>query len=100
MQRLARVRRDRKNACGRGCFLMAKTRIHREPIVTPKNQAEERDSVEYQLRQVMLGKVDSVVCPYCGNTVVMGLDKLCCKRMAEVADEVLRDTEPKDRPIV
>ena len=83
-----------------GCFLMAKTQIHREPTVTPKNRAQERDSVEYQLRRVMLGEVDSVVCPYCGSTVVMGLDKLCCKPMAEVADEVLRDTEPKDRHIM
>jgi GTP-dependent phosphoenolpyruvate carboxykinase len=83
-----------------GCFLMTKTQIHREPTVTLKNQAEERDSVEYQLRQVMLGKVNSVVCPYCGGTVVMGVDKLCCKWMAEVADEVLRDTEPTDQHIV
>ena len=79
---------------------MAEPNIQKEPTVSPKNMAEQHDSVEYQLRQVMLGKVDSVACPYCGNTIIMGVDKLCCERMAEVADELLRHAGPTDRPVL
>lgn len=49
--------------------------------------------VEYQICQVTLGYLDSISCPYCGSSVRMGVEKMCCDPIGEATATVLRRME-------
>lgn len=51
--------------------------------------------VELQIRQATLGNVDSVACPYCGSTVVWGIQELCCGPMSDATTIFLSGMEAK-----
>ncbi len=52
--------------------------------------------VEQQILQATLGNRNSIACPYCGSTVVWGVDKLCCKPMNDAAAIFLINMETKE----
>jgi hypothetical protein len=62
-----------------------------------RSAAEQFALVDHQIRQVCLGRLASLLCPYCSSRVVLGVEKLCCVRMGEATDAVLRRMEPHDR---
>jgi hypothetical protein len=45
--------------------------------------------IEHQIRQVILGNLESIACPYCGSDVVIGEEKLCCMPMGDVTAALL-----------
>jgi len=52
--------------------------------------------IEYQIRQVTLGNLNAIACPYCGSSVVMGVEKLCCEPMGDATLTLLRSMEVAD----
>jgi hypothetical protein len=48
---------------------------------------------EHQIHHATLGNIDSIVCPYCGSSVVIGVEGFCCKPMGDVATALLERTE-------
>src|ERR1035437_3897490 len=52
--------------------------------------------VEFQLRQVILGSLDSIACPYCLSGVLLGVEKLYCDPMAETTSIVLERVETEN----
>src|SRR5450631_2032950 len=67
----------------------------------PPTSAQKAAWVEYQIRQATLGNLDSIACPFCGSNVVLGVERLCCKPMFDVAAILLDrmetvEFEPKD----
>jgi hypothetical protein len=61
-----------------------------------RTHAEPFARVDYQIRQASLGRLASLVCPYCSSNVMLGVEKLCCVPMGEAVDAVLRRMEPED----
>jgi hypothetical protein len=61
-----------------------------------RTPAEQFARVDCQIRQASLGRIGSLVCLYCSSNVMLGVEKLCCVRMGEAADAVLRRMEPED----
>jgi hypothetical protein len=49
--------------------------------------------VESQIRRVALGKAESIGCPYCLSSIIVGVDRLCCPSMGEATASVLRRME-------
>jgi len=52
--------------------------------------------VERQIRQATLGNLDSIACPFCGSTVVWGVERLCCKTMDDVTAIFLNGMETNE----
>lgn len=48
---------------------------------------------ESQIRRVALGKAESIGCPYCLSSIVIGVDRLCCPSMGEATASVLQSME-------
>jgi hypothetical protein len=49
--------------------------------------------VERQIRRVTLGRTESIGCPYCFSSIVVGVDRLCCTSMGETVATILQSTE-------
>jgi len=49
--------------------------------------------LEWQLRQATSGNRDTIACPYCGLTVVLGVERLCCGPMNDVTAKLLESME-------
>jgi hypothetical protein len=54
---------------------------------------QKTDWVQWQLHQAALGNRDTIACPYCGLTVVLGVEGLCCGAMNDIASELLERME-------
>jgi hypothetical protein len=50
-------------------------------------------SAGYQIRQAALGHTESIACPYCLSTVILGVQTLCCDQMGKATETVLRHIE-------
>jgi hypothetical protein len=64
-----------------------------EPVKFPVDPAQRVAWLRHQIRQVTTGNVGSIVCPFCGSKVTLGLEKLCCEPMGETVATVLNRTE-------
>jgi hypothetical protein len=49
--------------------------------------------VESQIRRVTLGQEQTIGCPYCMSSVMVGVDRLCCVPMGEAVATVLQSME-------
>jgi hypothetical protein len=58
-----------------------------EMVLTSVQQAA---WAEHQLREAAMGNLDSIVCPYCGSNVLLGIEEFCCGPMIE-ATAILLD---------
>jgi hypothetical protein len=52
--------------------------------------------VQYQICQAVLGHIDSIVCPYCGSRVMLGVQQMCCDAINEATAVVLHDMVVQD----
>ncbi len=50
-------------------------------------------SAGYQIRQATLGHTESIACPYCRATVILGVQTLCCDPMGKATETVLNYIE-------
>jgi hypothetical protein len=63
----------------------------------PDNSTIKFAWVGHQIRRVTLGHSDSVACPYCQSTVILGVQRLCCDPMGEATETVLRHIETESQ---
>ena len=66
---------------------------NKKAVEVPLDSNQKMDWAEYQIRQVVVGRMESVACPFCLSNVILGEDKLCCGSMIAAATTVLRRME-------
>ena len=63
------------------------------PCEFPVDPTGKFASAGYQIRQATLGRTESIACPYCLSTVILGVQTLCCDPMGKATETVLRHIE-------
>lgn len=65
----------------------------RESSEFPDDRMRKFASAGYQIRQATLGHTESIACPYCQSTVLLGVQTLCCDQMGKATETFLSHIE-------
>jgi hypothetical protein len=65
----------------------------REPSEFPDEPLRKFASAGFQIRQATLGHTESIACPYCLSTVILGEQTLCCDQMGKATETFLSHIE-------